>query len=255
MTRYAMHDDPVGRLTELWQRADVLAQRLAAVTRPDGSWDGSDGTGMVTVTVDAEGPVAAVAVEPQWRRRIDPEALGTAVREAAGAAQHGRLTDWAESFAEQHARPDPLPRPMPPLQDTLANRLDELATAGVSGDEGRAGLRELSRLVGSAVHAVGEVSAQLRVHARTTYTGHNQSRDVAVTVSGGGEVTEVRYDRHWLAEAGGQWIGRETVSAFRAAYQRASAESVEAVIARGPLGEIQELGADPHALARRLHLR
>ncbi|MEO3927675.1 hypothetical protein ABGB07_27965 [Micromonosporaceae bacterium B7E4] len=249
-----MHENPVGRLTELWGRADLLAQRMAATDGVDRSWSGADDTGMVTVTVDATGRIVEIGIEPEWRRRVGTDELGDAVRGAAERAGQARLADWAASFARQAPVPGAHPGPMPPLRESVAYRLHEATRGGMTSAEGRLALRELRSLLTSVRRAVDDVSAQVRGQADATYTGRNGSGDVAVTVTGAGAVTRVGYHRHWLAEATGQWIGRETLTACRAAYQEAADNSVEALLARGAMGEVRELAEDPAVLARRMRL-
>lgn len=250
-----VQDDPVERLAELWDQTDVAAQKLQAAAELGRSWTGADETGSVTVSVDGTGHVSHVEVQPDWRQRIRGEPLAGAVRRAVEAAILSRLRSWGEAVAGQDAAPQPRARPMPFLRESLAYQLDELATARMSGDDGRAALRELLQLLERVERDVDRVSEQLRVQVNALYTGYNPTRDVAVTITGGGTVSEIRYNRHWLADAHGPVIGRETVSAFRAAYQEAEAGSTDKVIARSALGEVQALGQDPFGLARRLHLR
>ncbi|MEV4754455.1 hypothetical protein AB0J86_04950 [Micromonospora sp. NPDC049559] len=246
-----MHDDPIARLTEVWDEVDVLAQKMEAAAQPGRSWAGADRAGAVNVTVNGEGHVAEVRIQPDWRRRISGEDLANAVREAAEAAALSRFESWGEAFAEQESRPGPRPRPMPALGDSLAYQLDELATAKMSSDDGRAAVRELLALLESVEQRVDQASAQLQVQAAAVYTGYNTSRDVSVTVNAGGLVSDVSYNRHWLLNTTPSSIGRETVSAFEAAYREASLDSPEA----GLRSEVQGLSQDPFGLARRLHLR
>ncbi|HEX2772776.1 MAG TPA: hypothetical protein VHN18_10140 [Micromonosporaceae bacterium] len=250
-----MQDDPVERLAEVWDQADVAAQKLQGAAQPGRTWTGADEAGAVTVSVNGSGHVAHVEVQPDWRQRIRGEPLAGAVRRAVEAAILSRLRSWGEALAGQDAAPQPQARPMPFLHESLAYQLDELATARMSGDDGRAALRELLQLLESVERDVDRVSEQLRAQVNALYTGYSRARDVAVTITGGGTVSEIRYNRHWLANAGGPVIGRETVSAFQAAYHEAEAASADKVIARSALGEVQALGQDPFGLARRLHLR
>jgi hypothetical protein len=76
-----------------------------------------------------------------------------------------------------------------------------------------------------------------------------------VTVSGGGDVLEVRYVQAWLLEAHEINIGRQTLAAFRDAYEQAAERGVDRLIAGSSLGEVQRLSQDPFGLARRLRLR
>jgi hypothetical protein len=78
---------------------------------------------------------------------------------------------------------------------------------------------------------------------------------VTVSVNGGGEPVAVTYDKRWLVNAHEYNISRETTEAFHAAYQRAARRGTPDIIAASPFGEVQALGSDPVALARRLGWR
>lgn len=246
-----MHDDPVARLAELWDETDVLTQKMAAAVQPDRTWSGADDTGTVSVVVDGEGNLVEVRIAQDWRRRISGEELANAVRGAAEAAALRRFESWGESVAEQGSGPGPRPRPMPPLGESLAYQLDELATARMTSGDGRAALRELLSLLESVERRVDEATAQLQTQTAALYTGYNMSRDVSVTINAGGMLADVSYHRHWLVETTPSTIGAETVSAFQAARRQASDGAPEA----GVLGEVRALSQDPFGLARRLHLR
>lgn len=250
-----VHDDPVAQLSELWDEADILAQRLEAAARQGQSWTATDGTGAVSVTVNGKGHVDEVEIGQDWRRRVSGDELAGAVREAAEAAALRRFESWGEALAEPGSEREVRPRPMPMLGESLAYQLDELASAKMDSADGRAALRELVSLLESVERGIDQVTAELQVQAGAVFTGYNLTRDVSVSVNAGGVVSDISYNRHWLVNATPQNVSRETVSAFQAAYREASQYSPEAVIARSPLGEAQALAQDPFGLARRLHLR
>jgi DNA-binding protein YbaB len=261
-----VHDDPVERLAELRDRADSVAQKmevaLGAVGGQKGraqhqadEYTGSDSTGLVTVSMVADGPVREVTVQRGWRERLGITGLSAAVQEAVQSAATARLGAWGEAFVEQDSAPDPRPRPAPLTYETLAAQVDELATGTMSGSQRQAALEELLAMAEEVERGIDQVSAQMQAVLDATYTGRSQSGHVSVTVTGAGAVTEIRYDSRWLGEAHELNIGRETADAFRAAYLRAGERTVADAVANSPLGQIQALSQDPLGLARRLYLR
>jgi DNA-binding protein YbaB len=246
--------DPLEELARLRDRADSLVQKFAA-TRTGAAFTGADRSGALTVTVDEAGRVANVRVGKAWRTRIGVDALADAVLEAVRAAAAARLRVWAEAFVEQQDAPDPRPGPMPSAFRSTAGQLDELATAPMTSNRGLAALEELLAMARAIERGIDEVSAKVRAHLETTYTGHSASRHVAVTITGGGAVADIRFDPRWLDRAHEISVGRETADAFRAAYRQAGERTIDDVVAQTPIGEVQALGRDPLGLARRLYLR
>jgi DNA-binding protein YbaB len=115
-------------------------------------------------------------------------------------------------------------------------------------------LLELLGLVEDMERGIDEVSERLPAAEATVHTGRSADRHVTVSLTGSGEVREIRYDRGWLAEAHEINIGRQTGSAFAAAYEAAAREGVAQVIAGSRLGDVQRATQDPFGLARRLRL-
>lgn len=250
-----MHDDPLERLAELRDRADSVAQKMEAAQHQAEEYTGSDGTGLVTVTMAADGPVREVTVQRAWRERLGVAGLPAAVQEALAAAATARLAAWSEAFAEQDSAPDPRARPALLTHETLAAQVDELATGTMSGSQRRAALEELLAMAEEIERGIDQVSAQMQAQLDAAYTGRSQSGHVSATVTGAGAVSEIRYDTRWLGEAHELNIGRETTDALRAAYRRAGERTVADAVANSPLGQIQALNQDPLGLARRLYLR
>jgi DNA-binding protein YbaB len=124
----------------------------------------------------------------------------------------------------------------------------------MSAEDGRAALLELLAMAEELERGIDEVSARLQSTVDATHTGRSADRHVTVTVTGGGAVTGVRYDRNWLLEAHEINIGRQTLSAFTAAYESAARTGVGQLIAESSLGEVQRAAQDPFGLARRLRL-
>jgi DNA-binding protein YbaB len=248
-------DDPVERLAQWRDEADILAQKLEAVQAQEAEFTGSDRSGAVTVTISGPGHVRAVAVDRSWRTELGVGGLGAAVQEAVDAAVTARTAAWSEAFVEQDEAPDPRARPMPLTHETPAYQLNELATGNLTGSQRQAALEELLAMVEAIEQGVDGATAQIEAHLDARYTGRSRNGHVSVTVTGGAAVAEVRYDSRWLMEAHEININRETTEAFLAAYQRAGERTLADLVAQTPLGEVQALGQDPLGLARRLYLR
>ncbi|SNY28374.1 YbaB/EbfC family nucleoid-associated protein [Paractinoplanes atraurantiacus] len=237
-------------LAGLLEEGEELARTAqSAATAPAGP--GSDETGSVRVTVDAQGQVAEVSVAAGWKRERGPEGLPAAVIEAVRDALSRRLAAWGEAYGE--GKPE-MPGPMEKGQGDFQRKLGELATRRMSAEDRRAALSELLSLLEAVERGLDEVDGQLESTLGATHTGHSPDRHVAVTVTGGGEVVDVRFGREWLRGAHEINIGRQTTAAFRSAYEKAAAHGVQQLIAGSPLGAAQRETQDPFGLARRLKL-
>jgi hypothetical protein len=76
-------DDLLGSLQRLQQRASQLQALMSDVrSRTPQTATSTDRSGAVTVTLGPDGFPATIRVAADWRRRIDPSALGNAVVEA-----------------------------------------------------------------------------------------------------------------------------------------------------------------------------
>lgn len=98
--------------------AEVLAQarQWQAVATPAAqvSYEGKDHTETVTAQVDASGVLTSVTVRDRWSGRVEPGAVGDAIREAAATALAARYgfpppaagaaaVDWSAAFAASTA--------------------------------------------------------------------------------------------------------------------------------------------------------
>jgi DNA-binding protein YbaB len=251
-----MSGDPLGDLGPLLARAAAAQEQTREAATRAANTRGTDGTGTVTVSLDGDGHVTAVQVAAGWRRGLDPEDLGDAVREAVQAAAVARLAAWAEVYADSSAAASTDPDGATELvHDGFAEQLRAAATARMSSADGRAALLELLAMAEAIERGLDEVSGRLQSTVNAAHTGRSADRHVTVTVTGGGEVTGVRYDRGWLRAAHEINIGRQTQSAFAAAYASAARSGVDRLVAESSLGEVQRATQDPFGLARRLHLR
>jgi DNA-binding protein YbaB len=248
-----MSDDRRDAVARLTDETASFARRAQAAAGAAADARGEDSTGTVSVRLDEAGRVAAVQVTALWRERVGADALGDAVREAVQAAGVARLSAWGERFAGDTA--EDVPEPAPLDRDNLAERLHQLTSPGrMTTEDTRAALLELLALVEDMERGIDEVTERLPAVESAVHLGRSADRHVTVSLTGGGEVREIRYDRGWLAAAHEINIGRQTGSAFAAAYEAAGRESVDQVIARSRLGEVQRATQDPLGLARRLRL-
>ncbi|MCY1141173.1 hypothetical protein OWR29_24505 [Actinoplanes sp. Pm04-4] len=246
-----MSDDRLDHMRALADEGAALAAQARAAEQRASGATATDRSGAVTVTLDDQGRVSGVAVANGWRRLLGSLALDEAVIEAVGAATRRRFEAWGDAYAEQA----PVAAGSVDRED-FARRLQEAAGGGgpMSVEDSEAALRELLALVESIDEGLDEVSGALDGALRATYTGRSSDRKVQVTVTGGGDVTAVGYDRQWLLQAHEVNIARQTAAAFRAAYLEAGRHGVREIIADSRLGEAQQLAQDPLGLARRLRL-
>ena len=255
-----MSDDRLDGWGRFFDESSAFAaQAQAAASGSTDAARGADGTGSVAVTLAGDGRVATVRVGAGWRDRLRPESLGDAVREAVQAAAVARLAAWGQAFGDSITTGSAgagteagagagLDR------DGLAEQLQRLSTGRMSGEDSRAALLELLAMAEEVERGIDEVSARLRSAQEATFAGHSGDRHVTVTIAGSGEVGEIRYDLAWLARAHEINIGRQTLSAFAAAYESAARDGVDRLIAESPLGDVRRATQDPFGLARRLRL-
>ena len=261
-----MLDDRLDSLARLFEEGDALLGNARSAAQVSAG-PGSDPTGSVLVMLDAQGQVAGVTVVAGWRR-IGVEGLPGAVVEAVRDATARRLNAWGNACGQDTVnQPHSViggPRVavtggadvdrMPLDREDFQRRLHAVATGPMSGEDRRAALIELLELVQAIERGVDEVFDKLQATLNATLTGQSRDRNVTVTLTGGGEVTAVRFDRAWLGAAHEINVGRQLTAAFRAAYEKVTAYGVRKLIADSPLGEVQRATQDPLGLARRLRM-
>ncbi|MBL7258749.1 hypothetical protein [Paractinoplanes lichenicola] len=246
-----MSDDRLDHLRELAEQGEALARQARTAEERASGATATDAAGAVTITLDGDGRVSGVAVASGWRRLLGSEALSQAVIEAVQAATVRRVEAWGDAYADQTPAESPVID-----RDDFARRLQAAADGGgpMSPEDSQAALRELLSLVESIDQGLDQVSAEVGGALAATFTGRSPDRKVQVTVTGGGDVADVTYDRAWLLQAHEINIARQTAAAFRAAYEEAGRHGVQELIGRSKLGEAQALLQDPLGLARRLRL-
>lgn len=240
-----MFDDRMRALAGLREEGEALRRRARFAANAAGE-PGSDVTGSVTVTLDEHGRVANVAVAGHWRSRLADENLGGAVVEAVRDAAMRRFSAWGEAYAEPAITPE-----LTPSAAGLQQRLDSIDSATLPVAEREAALVALLEVVESIEQGLDEVTSRLDQTLSTTHTGRSPHREVTVELTGGGDVTTVRFDRRWLRDAHDANLARQLTAALRAAYEQVAAHGVPRLIADSPLGHAQTVMRDPVEFARR----
>jgi DNA-binding protein YbaB len=239
-----MFDDRMEALAGLRADGEALLRRTRRAVRAPAD-PGSDRTGSVAATLDEQGRVAAVSVAARWRSDLADEHLGEAVVEAVQDAAMKRLTAWGDAYADFVA-PEPAPS-----TGGLHGGLASIDSLSLPEAEREAALVALLEVVESIERGLDEVSGKLQHTVNAIHIGHSPHREVTVEVTGGGDVTAVRFDRRWLRNAHEADLARQLTAAFRAAYAQAAAHGVQQLIADSPLGEAQWVMQDPIGFVRR----
>jgi DNA-binding protein YbaB len=240
------------RWNPIIERAEGLVREAGAAKAGLGTAAGSDPSGAAGVVLGGDGRVESVTVAADWRKLLPTGALENALGAAIGAAGTARLEAWAQAVADPAAVPAPgLPLEVP---TDFARRLQEAATAEVTQESGTAALNEVLSLLQQVEQGLDEVSAKLNETVNRQLTGRSGNGQATVTVSGGGEFQEIRYERRWLRQAHAVDIERQTLAALHDAYAKVDRAGVAQLIAASPLGEAQRAVQDPFGLARRMRL-
>ncbi|MEU7904992.1 YbaB/EbfC family nucleoid-associated protein [Actinoplanes sp. NPDC049118] len=211
-------DDVFSRLRRVSVELRALSQATNAAVRPGARFEGRDGSGTVTVTVDGRQLVEQVHFDPRWDQRLHRESLGEALMQAYGEAVGELLTAGAQAFEEA-------------ARDVDDARLEQ---------EAEDDLRSHRRRHLAPDELLGEVQDQLRQIEMLERYGDNpdvalpQRRDTSVTgPSGfleitvqGGQIHGIRVLLSRLpAMATNGTLAQEALGAFRAAARAAQAAS------------------------------
>jgi DNA-binding protein YbaB len=243
-------DDLLGRLEQVHDEADILAQRVeAAQAAAAKSHSGADQTGTVSTQIDEAGRLREVALDRSWRNTIDPKELGAAVQEAFGRAMSSRLETFGAALDAQEKVPPPPPRSPSGAQAELPRLLQQAAT----DDKGHgAALTEIASFLAEVNESLAQLDEQITAVTSATHAGRSKAGHVTATVTATGDLTGIRYDLRWLMNAHEFNIGRETVEAVRAAVRKAGQHSIDDAIARSPFGRLRAASQDPQEFIRRL---
>jgi len=197
-----------------WDRFDQTARELDRFARfaqrQAAEAHGSDPSAAVTVGLDPQGRVDAMTVAADWRQRVHGS-LPDAIRAAIQAATTARLEAWANAMNDPRAEIAPATEPDLQAPRDFAVRLQEAVTAHPTPEAGEAALGELLGILQQVEHGLDQVSAQVERALSQAVQGRSPDGKVAVTLSGGGDLREVRCNTPpEAASAGRRWPPCET---------------------------------------------
>lgn len=203
-------------------------------------FEGSDDTGVVTVVVDRRGMVTDVVIAAQWRDKVHPRELGSALCTAANEALAGRLADEFEHLElESEFRP--------------VTRQDAREAGGDPTGEIAQNLQaEVAELLVAFDSEVVTYQRELSEKANATASARSRKGAVEVTL-GHGRVVTVTVDPSWAKTATHTGVRVEALGAFTAADEQLGAPST--VTPPPAIARLTQLAADPPALFRELGLQ
>jgi hypothetical protein len=189
-------DELIRNLARLQRRTADLEKLInsAHAAAPEHS-TGMDSSGMIAVTLGADGLPQSFRVARHWRRRLVPENIGHAVFEAFQAALAERMNAWSGNLAEQRWRERfDEHRASPPLSST-PDRAEPGTSAPALPGPGIAprSVDAVAEDVIKALDEAGQVAAAIR---QPTGTGSDESGMVVLTLSGSGLVS-CAVDARW----------------------------------------------------------
>jgi hypothetical protein len=247
--------DLLSSVTELTQRLRrEQADLIRANARGRQVRDGTDESGSITIVLDDDGTARDVLVAADWRRRLNPAQVGSAVVAADSRAAHRRAAATADALAGASTSDG---RGRESTEDTE----EELARSGPTSSGGgwlvpipltepasepappRRSLAELSTAVLAAFEELERVT-----EPPPPVPGVGAAGAVRVTLAEG-RLTECAINQAWLAH-------QDEVTLAYALREAVSAALTAAVAARRPLIEYQqrldEIVADARATLRDL---
>ena len=245
--------DPSDDFGQLYEDVSVAAGRYGAAQEQLTPVSAKDAHGVVTVTVDPQGRISAIAVGPTWRDHYSADSFGAAVAEAVTAAATTRAQQWGELVVDEQDHP-PMRTPLPPLHETLAGQLTE-ATRDQSPEEAGGTMQALHDLISEMTAAIDDVTAQVRDQMTREYIGSSGSGHARATLLGNGTLHRLVLDRTWAEQAHATNVGRESLQALQEAYRRLGDDDAVGIVERSPIGRMRRLTEDPLALAREAGLR
>jgi DNA-binding protein YbaB len=201
---------------------------------------GKDSDEVVTIGVTDTADLASVRLDPNWRDKVDPRALGTKVVEAMNAATIAALGKQSESID---------------VRSQAAGTGAAPATSQSIEDERPFSMEDALRLFRAVSTDLAEFKNRL-----------SEVRNQTVTVeSGGGHVTvsgmrrqvgSVSLDQTWLHGAAEREIESEVRDALTSFIAKSTPDDA---MRQGPqssaIDELRSLVADPQALIRRIRQR
>lgn len=252
-------DDDLDALRKLGRDCEALSVRLAGGEQALTDSSAEDPTGAVRVVLGADGRIAAVALIPDWRSRLHPDGLGSAVLSAQEEAARNRCQAWAEAVRDAPSEDAGTSNDAENVHDSRRTESEADAAAGptVTPDPTDAGAVEFGRRL---FYVLQDVSAGLEdlvfdATRRAQHAVTAQGPDGTVTVVlTGGVVTAVSTIERWLRSAPHDEIGRAITAAVQAGYAAVDEETASSLRNRWPFDELDRLSADPMRLLSNLGL-
>lgn len=209
-------------------------RRPAAATGGPGGLVGRDPDGVVTVAVGESATVVSVTLTRDWRRLIDPQALGSVVVTAVNTATMQAVARQVEQHPPTAAEPVSAPA-APTFDDSritpdYAMRLMDTVSADVE---------RFMRQVDDAVER------PVAVQSRGGYV-----RGTAQ----GGQVIELVVDPDWIKGARTTGIEDELLDVLTALHRRSAPTDLAAGPQSPAIAELTMLLSDPNTLLRRVGL-
>ncbi|MFF3261056.1 hypothetical protein ACFYWO_18010 [Streptomyces sp. NPDC002932] len=229
-----MNDEFIEGLRQFQQQALNLQSMMTDMQQrmPQGI-EGTDAQGAVTIRLASDGLPEFIKASSDWQRRQPPEAIGSAVSEAYGAAMSQQMTAWADALDEAgwQDKADQL--------DGAIGQSDASTTPAAQPDIPERDLRyvvsrpldALAEDVLSAFDAVERMDETASGPAEVN--GTSAARHVSLVVSRGA-LRSCEVDRQWAADQSYIKLNQAFEEALGDAREKLS--SIEAAAADGLAG-------------------
>jgi hypothetical protein len=216
-------EDLTRELARIQRYASGLRELLAdAEARTPQQVDGADRNEAVRVRLDQAGLPDRIEASPDWQRRVPPDALGTAVVEAANLAATKRLAIWSKAVNES---------PWQERVDRLAGDADAdldgpppTPLSVPTGNPRQGPARSLDDLLDEAIYTFDHLDELVPPDPQSVQgTGTDRSGELTLVLSKQG-LMACTADPRWLAEQDGvalTYALTEALTAARAALDRA----------------------------------
>ncbi len=212
----------------------------------------SDESDSVSVTLDKDGRIGAVAVTGRWTSHYSAASLVGGIIDAATAAGVARFEKFGETFADESIETPRMPAPL--LHETIAGQLAEITDRGAA-DHADATMEHIGNVLRELTASIESVTAEVEAFSSREFSGRSASGHARAAVSGNGTLIDLRLDQTWLDRAHPTNVGREATQAIHAAYQKIAGQDVGRIIAASVIGKLDRLSKDPVALAQEFGLR
>ena len=230
--------DAIEDLAVLRERSDVLLQQVSGAQARVEPAQATDGTGQVTVRLDADGALQQVQVGFTWDQQLTGGELPAAVLEAVTQARVQQVEQYGEAIRAIGDQAEPRARPAStdtPMLDAFRERVEERG----GGTDAARDLAE--EILLDARAGLDEANRLLDEHAGRRFSARSTSGHVTATALGNGDVTTLDLDASWVARAHPANLGREITEAMLAAARRARREGLAAALQAPRLADVARL--------------